>query len=82
MLKIKRLNRKGHEVDAVINVDDIHNINEKERDNIPLFDAEGNEAGVQERENIYYIDFNNGARVFIPKDTYEKLLAKLKVETL
>lgn len=82
MLKIKRLNRKGHEVDAVIDVDKIYAIKEKERDNVPLFDADGNEAGEQVRENIYYIDFENGSRTFIPKETYEKLVAKLKVETL
>lgn len=82
MLKIKRLNHKGHEVEAIIDVNNIYSINEKERENIPLFDVEGNEAGEQVRENIYYIDFENGSRTFIPKETYEKLVEKLKVETL
>lgn len=82
MLKIKHLNFKGHEVEAIISEKMIIGFNEVEVDNVELFDAEGNSVGEQERENVYHIFFENGNMLTVTKETYDKLVARLKVENL
>lgn len=82
MLKMKRLNGAGHEVECLIVVENIDGITEIETKDIPLYDACGNQVGLQETDSIYEVYFNNGKQIRITKEAYGKLVEKLKIETL
>lgn len=82
MLKIKRLNRNGNEMECLVNVEDIDYVTEKEIADEPLFDSNGNQVDVQHNDNVYLVCFKNGTRIFVTKETYDKLETKLSVETL
>ena len=82
MLKLKRLNRNGNEVDTLIVVENIDGVSEKEIESKKLFDENGNLVKEEPQESIYYIHFTNGREIYITKDTYTKLEKKLSVETL
>ena len=82
MLKLKRLNRKQNEVECLIVVEDIDGLTEKEMEPQVLYDENGNVAQTNPTESIYNVHFKNGREIFITKATYDKLVAKLKVEEL
>ena len=82
MLKITRLNRKGHPVECLIKVEDIDGTSEKELEPTVLYDEDGNVVKTEEHESIFSVHFTNGREIFLDKATYTKLLGKLKVETL
>lgn len=82
MLKITRYNRNSQEVESVIRTEDIIGLTERKRDPKYLYDENGEIAKTIERENDYIILFTNRPEMFISKDTYDKLLVKLNVETL
>lgn len=82
MLKLKRLNKKGNLVECVIKVEDIIGTTEKELEPTNLYDDLGNLVKTETYESIYQIRFANNDSIYLNKETYDKLIAKLKVETL
>lgn len=82
MLSLKRLNRKGNEVECIIVVEDIDGLTEKQVEDTQLFDENGNLVKTETHESIYQVHFKNGREIYVTKATYDKLVAKLKVETL
>ena len=82
MLKIKRLNCNGEEVESVIDETKIDGLSERKVANTPLFDDYGNKVSEQENESVYDVYFDNGRQILVTKATYENLVAKLKIETL
>ena len=82
MLKIKRLNCNGEELDCVIDETKIDGLSERVIPNEPLYDCEGNQVDEKVRENVYDIYFSNGRQIIVPKATYDKLVKKLSIETL
>lgn len=82
MLKIKRLNRNGNEVETLIIVENIDGVSEKEMDTKKFFDESGNLVKEEPVESIYYIHFTNGREIYVTKATYNKLVQKLSVEEL
>jgi len=82
MLKLNRLNRKGNEVECIIVVEDIDGLTEKQVEDTQLFDENGNLVKTETHESIYNVHFKNGREIFLTKATYDKLVAKLQIETL
>ena len=82
MLKLNRLNRNGVEVECLIVVEDIDGLSEKKVEDTQLFDENGNLVKTETHESIYNVHFKNGREIYLTKATYDKLVAKLKVETL
>ena len=82
MLKLNRLNRNQKLVECLIVVEDIDGITEKAMEDKVLYDENGNEAQRTPTESIYQIHFKNGREIYVTKETYDKLLGKLQVETL
>ena len=82
MLKIKRLNRNGNEVETLIVVENIDGVSEKEMESNKPYDENGNLVKEEPVESIYYIHFTNGREIYITKATYDKLVKKLQVEEL
>lgn len=82
MLRIKGLNRVGKEIDLVIKEDDFDGADEKVQGTKKLFDEDGNLVSEEPIESIFKLHFTNGREVYVAKATYEKLVAKLKIETL
>ena len=82
MLKLKRLNRSGKEVECVIVVENIDGITEELVAPTTLYDEFGNVAQQNENPSVYKVHFNTGAEICITKETYEKLETKLDIETL
>jgi uncharacterized protein RhaS with RHS repeats len=82
MLKINRLNKKGHEVECLIVVDNIDGVTEKEQEQTNLYDENGNIVETRDNESLYKIHFTSGAEIYVTKATYDKLVAKIKPETL
>lgn len=82
MLKLNRLNRNQEEVECLIVVEDIDGLSEKKLEDTQLFDESGNLVKTETHESIYNVHFKNGREIYITKATYDKLVAKLKVETL
>lgn len=82
MLKIKRLNRNGNEVETLIVTENIDGVSEKEMDTKKFFDESGNLVKEEPVESIYYIHFTNGREIYVTKATYDKLVQKLSVEEL
>ncbi len=83
MLKITRLNANGQEVEAVIKEDDILGITEVKKPDTRLYDEDGNIVESKPNESIYMVfigDFHNS--ILIDQNTYTKLIAKLKIESL
>lgn len=82
MLSLKRLNCNGVECDTIIKEEDIVGISEQKLEPTPLYDEYGGLVKTEERESIYVIYFNGGREIRVTKETYDKLVAKLKVTTL
>ena len=82
MLKLNRLNRKGVEVECLIIVENIDGLTEKKVEPTTLYDEYGNVAQVTDNPSIYQVHFTNGGEIRITKETYDKLVEKLSVETL
>ena len=82
MLKIKRLNCDGEEVESVIDETKIDGLSERKVASTPLFDDDGNKVSEQEHESVYDVYFDNGRQISVAKATYDSLIAKLKIETL
>ena len=82
MLKIKRLNCDGEEVESVIDETKIDGLSERKVASTPLFDGCGNKVSEQEHESVYDVYFDNGRQISVTKATYDSLVAKLKIETL
>lgn len=82
MLKITRLNRSGKQVECVIELANVDGLTEKLVEPTRLFDEDGNLVQEQENESIFQVHFTNGREIYITKETYEKLIDKLQVETL
>lgn len=82
MLKIKGLNREEKEIELVIKEDEFDGADEKVQGTKKLFDEEGNLVSEEQKDSIFKLHFTNGREVYVTKDTYEKLVAKLKIETL
>ena len=82
MLKIKRLNCNGEEVESVIDEAKIDGLSERKVANTALYDGCGNKVSEQENESVYDVYFSNGRQILVTKATYDKLVAKLDIETL
>lgn len=82
MLKIKRLNCNGEEVESVIDETKIDGFSERKVASTPLFDGYGNKVSEQENESVYDVYFDNGRQILVTKATYDKLVAKLDIKTL
>ena len=82
MLKLQRLNRNQELVECLIQVEEIDGISEKKVEDTQLFDENGNLVKTETHESIYQVHFKNGREIYLNKETYDKLLTKLKVETL
>lgn len=82
MLKIKGLNYEGKEIELVVKEDDFDGADEKVQDAKKLFDEGGKLVSVEPRESIFKLHFTNGREVYVSKATYDKLITKLKIETL
>jgi len=82
MLKIKRLNHKHEETDALIDTNKIVAVKELKLKPTKLFDENGNEVRTEENESNYKIVLEGGTDIVVTKAVYEQLEAKLKVETL
>lgn len=82
MLKIKRLNCQGNQVECLIAVEEIDGISERKLEPTELYDEYGNLVKTEPRESLYQVYFKNGREICIDKATYDKLVAKLQVETL
>ena len=67
MLKITRINASGVELEATIDTNEI---------------VGTSEIKVEPNDSVYEIYFKNGNSVRVKKDTYDKLVKKLNVETL
>lgn len=82
MLKITRYNCNFEEVESVIKTEDIIGLTERKRAPKCLYDEEGELVETKEQESNYVIFFENHQEMIITKETYEKLIKKLNVETL
>ena len=82
MLKLKRLNRSGEEVETLIVVENIDGVTEEKVESKKLFDENGNLVKEEPQESVYKVHFTSGAEICVTKDTYTKLEKKLSVETL
>ncbi|MCR4661725.1 MAG: hypothetical protein K5765_07000 [Clostridia bacterium] len=82
MLKLNRLNRKGVEAECIITVEDIVGLFEKKVEPTTLYDEDGNVAQTVENPSTYEVHFTNGRDIHVTKETYDKLVKKLSVETL
>lgn len=94
-VKINRINEQNHVKELVVNVDEIAFLSETEphidyEKPVGYEETEDEETGVitkvpnkWEETPRYLIAFKNGKHPqFIDKDTYDKLVKKLNVETL
>ena len=82
MLKINRFNCNRELVESVIDVNNIVGITERKVAPTNLYDEDGNVVETKENESVYTIFLNNGAELTTNKETYDKLVVKLNVETL
>ena len=82
MLKITRINASGVELEATIDTNEIVGTSEIKVAPTELFDANGNVVDSKPNDSIYEIYFKNGNSIRVKKDTYDKLVKKLNVETL
>ncbi len=82
MLKITRRNRSGADVETLIMVENINGVTEKKIEDTKLYDESGNLVSTQPNDSLFEVRFNNGDRIFITRETYNKLVTKLNVETL
>ena len=82
MLKIKGLNREGKEIELVVKEEDFDGADEKVQETRKLFDEDGNLVSEEPKESIFKLHFTNGREVYVSKAKYDKLVAKLKIETL
>ena len=82
MLKLNRLNRKGNLVECLIKVEDIDGMSEKQVEDTNLYDENGNLVKTETHESIFQVHFTNGREIYLNKETYDKLVKKLQVETL
>ena len=77
MLKIKRLNANGNEMECLVKVEEISYVTEKEIEDEPLFDGEGNQVDTKHNENVYIVFLGNYERIVVPKATYDTLVPLL-----
>ena len=82
MLKINSLNHNGVERETLIDTTAIVGISEKKHKPQELYDYNGNLVETKEIESTYVVFLNGGREITITKATYDKLVAKLKVEEL
>lgn len=82
MLKLKSLNCNGVERETIIDTNTIVGISERKQEPTELFDYQGNVVETKENESIYVVFLNGGREIRITKATYDKLVAKLKIEEL
>jgi hypothetical protein len=82
LLKITRLNGVGERKECVVNTDYIIGITEKRTRVENLFDECGNLVETRELPLVYEIVLKGGTHTIIEKETYDKLIEKLNVETL
>jgi hypothetical protein len=82
MLKINRFNCNRELVESVIDTDNIVGITERKVAPTNLYDEDGNVVETKENESVYAIFLKNGTELVTTKDTYDKLITKLNVETL
>ena len=82
MLKINRFNCNGDLVESLIVVENIIGITERKVAPTRLYDEDGNVVETKENESVYAIFFANGNELTTNKETYDKLITKLNVETL
>lgn len=82
MLKLNRLNCNNVECETIIEQTTIVGISEQKHEPTPLYNEDGELVKTEERESTYVVYFNGGREIRITKATYDKLVAKLKIETL
>lgn len=82
MLKINRFNCNGELVESVIDTNNIVGITERKVAPTKLYDEYDNLVETKENESVYAIFFANGNELTTNKETYDKLITKLNVETL
>lgn len=82
MLKLKSLNCNGVERETLIDTTTIVGISERKHEPQELFDYNGQLVETKEQESTYVVFLNGGREITITKATYDKLVAKLKVEEL
>ena len=81
MLKLNRLNSKGVECETLIDTNAIVGVAEKKHAPTNLYNELGDLVETRDSESTYIIFLTQG-KVVITKETYDKLVAKLNVETL
>lgn len=82
MLKINRFNCNGELVESVIDTNNIVGLTERKVAPTKLYDEYDNLVETKENESVYAIFFANGNELTTNKETYDKLITKLNVETL
>ena len=82
MLKINRFNCNGEWVESVIDTNNIIGLTERKVAPTKLYDEYDNLVETKENESVYAIFFANGNELTTNKETYDKLITKLNVETL
>ena len=82
MLKLNRLNAYGVECETLIDTNNIVGISEQKHRGENLYNEEGDLVETRETESTYIVFFTEGRQIHITKSTYDKLVAKLSVETL
>lgn len=82
MLKLQTLNCKGNERESIIDETKIIGLSEIKHEPQNLYDDNGDLVETKEVESTFRIMLDSTREVYITKATYDKLVAKFKVETL
>lgn len=82
MLKLNRLNAYGVECETLIDTNNIVGVSEQKHRGENLYNDNGDLVETREAESTYIVFFTEGRQINITKSTYDKLVAKLNVETL
>ncbi len=82
LLKITRTNTHGEEKECVINTDYIIGITDKHVEPTRLYDECGNLVEEKPNPKVFEIVLKGGTHTRVNEETYNKLVAKLQVETL
>ena len=84
MLKIKRIDHNGKEAETLIDLNKVTEVLEHKEERKPVYDDNTGElVEYKDAESAYIIFFSDGGKqIKVSKETYDKLVAKLNVETL
>ena len=82
LLKITRINARNEERECVIETNEIVGITQTHTKVERLYDENRNVVQENVLPNTYEIVLKNGLKTVVNEETYQKLIAKLNVETL